>query len=201
MANLSFSLADLFEQTFGYKTSAFNPDFDFLPVAATTSVAGSPYYKQDALGREYFMPVTLMIPSNDGSNNTQLQPYDLPYPIISVSSKKTIIETPLTERRGTVKEVINSMDYEIVIKGFIIGPTGSFPEAEVTKLRDAFEQNTAMSIKCPVTDIFLVRPGRSGSDMVVIKELSFPPVTAIVNVRPYELRLVSDEPFSLIANS
>jgi len=200
MANLSFNLSDLFEQTFGYKTSAFTPVFNTLPFPRTTSVAGSPYYKQDALGREYFMPVTLMIPANT-SDNTQLESYDLPYPIISISSRKTIIETPLTERRGTVKEVINTMDYEIVIKGFIIGTQGSFPEADVTKLRDAFEQNTAMSIKCPVTDIFLVRPGRSGSDMVVIKELRFPPVTAIINVRPYELHLVSDEPFSLVAIS
>ena len=127
--------------------------------------------------------------------------WDLPYPVISISSRKTIIETALTERRGTVKELVNIEDYQIVIKGFIIHPTNEFPENRVTTLRNIFEQNTVLSIKCPLTDIFLLRPDRSGSDQVVIKELKFPAITGIKNVRPYELHLVSDEPFNLLSIS
>jgi len=33
---------------------------------------------------------------------------------------------------------------------------------------------------------------------VVIRELTFPPVTGVKNVRPYELKMVSDEPFNVI---
>ena len=120
------------------------------------------------------------------------------YPVISISSRKTIIETPLTERRGTVKELINMQDYEIVIKGFIIGNSNEFPEAEVGRLRTIYEQNSALSVQCPLTDIFLLRPDRSGSDQVVIRELIFPAVKGVKNIRPYQLRMVSDEPFNLV---
>jgi proteasome lid subunit RPN8/RPN11 len=210
MSVTTFNLADLFEKTFGYKTLAFKPEFKKVQSSRTEQGAqGSPYYAQDALGQEYFMPVTLMYadsashtPGVSGADNQGAQrKWDLPYPVISVTSKKTIIETPLTERRGTVKELINIQDYEIIIKGFMIGKNGEFPENDVTTLRTIYEQNAALSIQSPVTDIFLLRPDRSGSDQVVIKELKFPAVKGNKNVRPYELHMVSDEPFNLISIS
>jgi len=199
MAELSFDLGDLFEQTFGYKTQAFQPQFatvsgDSVLLRVEQGVYGSPYYADDALGTEYFLPVTITY-----NNGTSLQQWNLPYPIISLSSRKTIIETPLTERRGTVKELINIQDYEITIKGFIISATADdFPENDVMTLRSVYEQNIALSIQCPLTDLFLIRPDRSGSDQVVIKELKLPAIAGVKHIRPYELLLVSDEPFNLI---
>ncbi len=201
MAELFFSLPDLFEKTFGYKTNAFDPQFEGVASRKnggrlTQGAQGSPYYANDALGREYFMPVTLVYP--DTGNNGQQQ-FDLPYPVVAIQSRKTVVETPLTERRGTVKELINCTDYEITIKGFMIGIgiNGDFPENQVMQLREVYEQNLALSIQCPLTDIFLLRPDRKGSDQVVLMELDFPPLPGIKNVRPYRLRLVSDEAFSL----
>lgn len=179
------SLSDLFEQAFGYRTTAFNA----IPIRTEAGVHGAPYYATDAHGKEYFLPVTLTSPGRT---------IELPYPVISITSRKTIIETPLTERRGTVKELINIQDYEINIKGFIISDTNDFPETAITLLRDLYEQNTAVSITNPITDIFLLRTDRKGSDQVVIKEIRLPPITGIKNIRPYELVLVSDEPFNLI---
>ena len=124
--------------------------------------------------------------------------WNLPYPVVSISSRKTIVETPLTERRGTVKELINIQDYEITIRGFIIGKPNEFPESDVTLLRTIYEQNTPISIQCPITDIFLVRPERNGSDEVVISDLKFPSIQGVKNVRPYELHLISDEAFNLL---
>jgi hypothetical protein len=216
MAETTFNLGDLFEQTFGYKTQAFDPEF--APVSGDQALtrteqgaSGSPYYSKDIVtGVEYFMPVTLTYPDNTPlsaqdaglvSNSAPggLTTWNLPFPVISISSRKTIIETPLTERRGTVKELINIEDYEITIKGFIISATNDFPESDVMTLRTIYEQNTPLSIKCPLTDIFLIRPDRSGSDQVVIRELKLSPVTGVKNIRPYELSLVSDEAFSLYA--
>ena len=225
MAEISFSIADLFEQTFGYRTQAFDPKFK--PVVGNggaDSLAriefgahGSEYYADDALGREYYMPVKITYDdeSGNGGNTTLtditggnsgvisgggvLKEWYLPYPVISITSRKTIIETPLTERRGTVKELINIQDYEIIIKGFIVSTSNEFPENDATTLRTIYEQNVAISIQCPLTDIFLLRPDRSGSDQVVIRELKFPAITGIKNIRPYELHLVSDEPFNLIS--
>ena len=160
---------------------------------------GSPYYATDGASREYFMPVTLSY--YDQSGGGQLVEWALPYPVIAVSSKKTIVETPLTERRGTVKEYINVQDYEIVVKGFIINEGNEFPEQKVTMLRRIYEQQAPVSVKCPLTDIFLLRPDRSGSDQVVLSELKLPGVTGVKNVWPYELHMISDAPFNLLAIS
>jgi hypothetical protein len=217
MAEIAFDLGQLFETTFGYKTQAFEPEFKeakgVKPPGRTEQGAyGSAYYGRSALGREYYMPVTLTYPDErdipepppglafgTGDNTvTVLKKWDLPNPVIAISSRKVVVETPMTERRGTVKELINIEDYEIVIKGFIIGEANEFPEAEVATLREVYEKNVALSIQCPLTDLFLLRPGRNGSDKVVIKELRLPSITGVKNIRPYELYMVSDEAFSLV---
>jgi Domain of unknown function (DUF6046) len=206
---ISFSLADLFYDTFGYRTRAFDPDFDPVsgiepPNRVDAGQLGSPYYGANALGREVFLPVTFSYPSQTGSG-TGLVTYDGPMQdwvlnccVVSVSGRKTIVETPLTERRGTVKELVSIEDHQIRIKGFLIGAGNDFPEQDVSRLRDLYESNIPVSMKCALTDIFLLRPDRSGSDNVVIRELNFPAVTGVRNVRPFELLCVSDEPFSLV---
>jgi hypothetical protein len=215
MAEISFDLAALFERTFGYKTEAFSPEFgrvqgDNSSFRINQGAHGSSYYAKDSLGVEYYMPVTLVYPDNGQSTEQgvsnpsisgQLKKWDLPYPVISITSRKTIIETPLTERRGTVKELINIQNYEIVVKGFIISNTNEFPENAVTTLRTIYELNIPLSIQCPLTDIFLLRPDRSGSDQVILQEIKFPVISGVKSVRPYELHFVSDEPFNLISIS
>lgn len=213
MSEISISLGDAFAEAFGYRTSAFEPEFTKVPSGSSIdpavprrkeygTAASAPLYGKDIFGREYYLPVTMKYttstPTGVGTDTVDIaESWDLPYPVISVRCKKTIVETPLTERRGTVKELINIMDYDITIRGLIVGKTNEFPEEAVTKLRSLFEQNTAIEMHNGITDIFLMRKDRSGSDMVVIKDLSFPEVKGIKNVRPYELVLVSDEAFSL----
>ena len=204
MAEISFNLADIFERAFGYRTAAFDPEFaeargNNPALRVDQGAHGSAYYAKDSLGTEYYMPVTIAYPDN--AETGALKKWDLPYPVISITSRKTIVETPLTERRGTVKELINIQNYEIVVKGFIIGNTNEFPEDAVTTLRSIYEQNVPLSIQCPLTDIFLLRPDRSGSDQVVLYEIKFPAISGIKNIRPYELHFVSDEPFNLISIS
>jgi hypothetical protein len=145
------------------------------------------------------MPVTLSY-NNGAADSTggPLQHWQLPHPVVSVSSRKLLVETPLTGRSGTVKECIAIHDFEITIKGFLIGGDGAFPERDITALRTIYELNETIGISCALTDIFLLRPGRKGSDQVVIKEMKLPQICGVKNVRPYELLLVSDEPFNLI---
>lgn len=201
--SIDLSLADVFAEAFGYKTNAFKPEFSKLPPQKKIGSKGSDYYSPNFLGQEYYLPVRLMYIESatpgvsPGGDKKTIDIY-LPHPVITVTGRKTIIETPLTERRGTVKEIISLNDYEIIIKGLIIGADNEYPEEEVMKLRDVFEMNVAVSISNPITDIFLMSHATSGSDKVVIKELSFPEVVGKQNVRPYQMTMISDAPFNLI---
>ncbi len=177
---INLSIGDLFEQAFGYNSGAFGRN-------------GAPYYGKDANGMEYYLPVTLQ-----PLTGQQETPVELPHPIVAISCRKTIIETPLTERRGTVKEVVMMQDYEITIKGLIIGENDEYPEAMVQQLRDLFELNSVVLIVSVITDIFLIGNNTSGEATAVIKDISFPEVKGVKNVRPYQITLVSDTPFDLI---
>jgi hypothetical protein len=127
----------------------------------------------------------------------ELNGHSLEYPVISINAGKNIVETTLTERQGTVKELVSSGDWEITIRGLIIGENGGFPEDEMQEMVDLFHVDKAVEIKSALTDLVLIRSDRKGESSVVIKELTFPEVKGIMNVRPYELKLVSDAPFNL----
>ena len=170
--------------------------------------SGSPYYAKDlTIGTEYFMPVTFTYPTGDPgdgligasgeTSSNGVTTWNLPFPIMSIKLKKIIIKTPLTERTGTVKELIQCEDVEIKIRGYLIAATQDYPENLVTTLRDLFEQNVAINIKSPLTDIFLLRPDRSGSDQVVITDLEIVEKKGVKNVVEYRMELLSDAPFSL----
>ena len=211
MAIVDLDLWDLYKKEFGSDPSAFKPQIE--PVMGDTELSrvntgklGSPYYATDAgLGVEYFMPVLLTYPDTSADNSGLLpggtgilMSWNLPFPIVKVGGKKTVIETPLTERRGSVKELVNIQDYKITITGLLIAATNDFPEEQVTALRTLYEQNTPITIKCPLTDIWLMRPDRSGSDQVVILDFDITTKKGVKNVVEYRLELVSDEPFNLI---
>ncbi len=198
MADVNLSL--LFEGAFGYKSSAFEPDFAPVPVMDSAngtgqlrkefgSVAGARMYAPDARGREYFLPVTIGYVDAGGVQRE----WDLPYPVVQVRGQKRIITTELTERSGTVKELINTGDYEIVIRGVIIEPTNELPEQDLIMLRTIYENGQAVVVKNAVTDVFLV----GNEFMAVIRSLTDTPVKGVKNVRAYEMLLTSDAPFNL----
>lgn len=177
----SIDILGLFQQYFGYR-----PAFNFEPAPDRKEYAdlGSPYFKRDATGREYYMPITL------GG-------IELPNAMMRISGQKEILKTPLQGQRGTVKELINIDDYQITIRGLIIGEQPEYPEDMVKQLRKLYERNEAIELRCPISDIFLVTPEREGFDKVVIEAIDFPEVNGTMNVRPYEIRLISDEEFDL----
>ncbi len=222
MAEISYSFAELFQKAFGYKTKAFEPKMTLVagnedkenPQRKTLGAYGSEYYG-NSLGREYFMPVKITyIEERDkgadtalpdqrgtiegGSVMKKIELY-LPFPIVSITGEKKIVQTQMTERVGTVKERIALEDYIITIKGMAISTSNEFPETDVAALRSLYEINAPVSINCPLTDIFLLRHNRTGSDKVVITKLNFPnnKNAGIKHVCPYELTMVSDAPFSL----
>lgn len=183
MSYLEYNLQDLFTKQFGYTPPDYKIDPATVKKKSEAGKYGS-YYDTDTLGRTVFMPVVL------GG-------LKLPYCWISISGQKTIVETPMTERRGTVKEFINTDDYSIKIKGFIIGHDGKFPEKDVEDLKTLYERNEAIEIKCILTDIFLLTPEQGGQDNVVIRTFDLNENPGVEHVRSYEISLTSDQAFEL----
>jgi len=105
----------------------------------------------------------------------------------------------MTEVNGLVSELISIKAYEINIKGFCLDLVGDeYPEKDIISLRNLFECNQPVSIKNVLTDVFLLRPERDGSDWVTIRECDFPFEVGTKSIQAYTIKMLSETPFSLI---
>jgi hypothetical protein len=180
-----FDLGAMFKNAFGYDM----PEEQFQVPAATgrleTARLGTRYYMTDLYGREFFLPVIL-------------EGVLIPFAVVSVTANKTIVSTPMPERGGSVKEMIAIDDYEINIKGLVLNEDGVFPENDIIQLQNLWKENRALIMENALTDIFL----QQGADLpsnVVLKRISWPPIAGVEHVRAFEMDLISDTIFDLIA--
>ncbi len=145
-------------------------------------------------------------PINDGLNHngtngvyymmpTQLNGWQLPLePLIAISASKKIVKTSLAgnTRRGSVKEIINTNDYVITLRGVIINEVSNdYPFDDVERLRELYEVNEAVTIVNALTKILAI-------ENVVITGLKLPEMIGHPNAQAYELDMISDEDFVLI---
>jgi hypothetical protein len=171
----SFDIKKIFRESWGYQPPVF--DVVLQPEQSTTQAN---YFAKGLFGRPYFMPV-------------QLGAVELPNPVIRITNRKTIVETALVGRPGTVKELIGQEDYKINIKGIIIMENNNYPEDEIKKIHKLYQEDKALTINSALTNILL------GEDStVVITDLSWPEMAGVQNVKTYEMNLISDIPFDLI---
>jgi hypothetical protein len=189
MSTINLSIPQLFEAAFGYKSSAFEPKFATLPQGKMYGKQGSLYISTDNRGVEYYLPCEL-----NYYNGSQREDIMLPHPVVSISQGKNIVKTPLTEVNGTVKEMISLKDVDITIRGLLISADRDAPEADMYLLQEIYKSSKETLLRNVLTDIALVDYGYR----VVIEDLSFPEVKGVKNVRPYEMKLVSDSIFNLI---
>lgn len=143
------------------------------------SKKGLPFYSTDTFGRYYFLPVSL------GA-------VELPLPVISVDTRKTIIETHMVNRTGSVKGYINTEDYRIRIKGICHRPDGRWPEEDINLLNELYKVNQSWPIDNALTSVL-------GIEHAVITNLTImePRGKAV----GYTMDLLSDEPFTLLIES
>jgi hypothetical protein len=198
---MKFNVAELLKSAIGYKgipfPGAFFPsvppryiadDYTAEPGSEneqkTHSNLGSLLRKRDAQGKWYFLPVIF---EHKGKE------YEIPNAVISLTGKKTIVETPLTGRKGTVKELISVNDYEISIAGVAID--ADFPETQIAELNELYNINEAVTLKCALTDIFMEE-----EDKVVIKSLDFAEMKGTDTAQLIKISAVTDRSFELIIN-
>lgn len=193
-----FSVKDILLDIVGYKglpypgvwfptvkRSSYNAkDFDYSGDYAdekTYSKLSSVLRKKDAQGRYYFMPVVL---EHDGKE------YEIPNAIISFTGKKSIVETAMVGRKGSVKELINIDDYEISIQG--VASSDDFPEDALTELNELYNINETINLNCALTDIFLTKGAG-----VVIKSVDISAMKGTENFQVFKIDLVTDCSFEL----
>jgi uncharacterized protein DUF6046 len=183
MAN-EFNLKEIFAQQFGYTPQDFKISPKDVLTKKTPGYYGR-YYEEDKQGRDVFMPMTI------GGD------VFLPYIWVSVRGSKTIVETPMTERHGSVKELISINDYEFAVKGLLVGHDGRFPEKEVEELRRLFERNESLTIKCILTDIYLLSTPNQAQDKVVIYDHELFENKGVEHVRGFSFNMKADSIFEL----
>lgn len=170
---LVFDISEELQPLYGLQPSQFDTKSQAL------SKLGSPYWAADAENRWFYMPVML--------GGVQLW-----NPIMRVTARKTIVETQLTERPGSVKEIIHLDDYVINIRGIIKRSDGAWPHDEVTQLKGLWEQNKSVAINSVLTSVLL--KGRDES--VVITNLTMPEKRG-QSIVAYELEMITDTSFDL----
>lgn len=201
MADFNLSVNELFERAFGvrrgkpYDGQQLRKDEQVeieYEDAATASEEGTEFVTvRDQLdarmprGEAIFLPVKigeLLLPNE---------------PTIAFTKRKKIVETALvgSRRRGTVKELISSEDWQITIRGIAINHESKifYPEDQIKALVDLDKEERALDIVCALTSLL-------GIYRVVITQIRFPEMVGIQHAQAYELQCVSDEDFVLELN-
>lgn len=107
--------------------------------------------------------------------------------LVDVSLPRNIVKTQVNGLNGTVKEFVSNGDYEITIRGFLIGSNPyKAPEKEIRKFRKYFTDKTkALSVTGKIFDLL-------GIDKIVVENWTLPQLPTYINIRPFELKCVSD---------
>lgn len=137
------------------------------------------------LGKPYFFTLKLKSDSEEFVFPNE--------PLITISLVKTIVETPTVGpyRKGTVKEFINTEDYNLTIRGVCINTENdeAYPADQVNELNRMFEINKALDVVSnPFLELFGIRK-------IVLKEKYFDEMMGQPNLQKYTITAVSDEPF------
>ncbi|MDR3286874.1 MAG: DUF6046 domain-containing protein [Prevotellaceae bacterium] len=104
-----------------------------------------------------------------------------------ITKANTIVETPVVNRDGTVKEFINAKDYDIVISGDIISDSQYyFPVDEMKTLIGLLSKKTNLNVESSLMYMFDIK-------QMVFKSGTFDQSMAkYVNAMPFSLTFVSD---------
>lgn len=180
-----FDLLDIFKSVWGYAAPPYLYSLQNKNAQRREyNILNEPFYGLNDNGNEVFMPIWL--------EDVYKKKFMLQNTVSSIVSKKTIIETPLVSRQGTVKEEISIDDWEINIKGIIVSPDYDYPDRQVSDLRKIYESGQAYKIINARTSLLL-----DGSERVVFRNLKFPEIKGRKNIQAFECDLVSDIYFSL----
>lgn len=179
-----FNFREIVAKVHDYVGKPFNGLGTERAIDSALSSLSSVYGTSHLLGRNLFFSLVL---KHNGV------PYPFPNePLISLTLVKTIVETPTVGkyRKGTVKEYINTEDYQITIRGVCINKEKAFyPVAQVALLNRMFAINEALDVFAnPFLALF-------GIEKMVLKDIHFDEMMGKPYLQSYTITAVSDQPF------
>lgn len=164
-------------------------DFDGLDSLLAINNGGflpifSPYK-----GADYTRPVRNILVFETNDKSVKIYIYDVK---VDVTFENTIVKTPVTKRRGTIKEYISAKDYTFNLTGSLISDSQyGFPIAELQEIVKLFETEENFS----VSNVFM---NQFNVTKVVLEGATIPQSSAkYVNTIPFTIRLLSDEDYQL----
>ncbi|WP_298307277.1 DUF6046 domain-containing protein [Flavobacterium sp.] len=144
------------------------------------SQKGIAYNKIGSYGQDIWFPIQFW-----KSNNKVIE---LEACTVAVSLNKTIIQTVVSERQGTVQERFNTDDYKFSIKGFLIGKDRFFPEDQIQILKDLWQTTEPVQLHGGYPEVFLDESCR-----VTILNVDFPDAQGkAMWIRPFTMSCISD---------
>jgi hypothetical protein len=203
MAMISKDIQDLYSRQFGKKPvvpELTEPALEVSDVRIeanqrnTVTTTGSSL-TAEFRGQEIWLPVKFFELDTAVFGVSEIL---LPYAVIKISGEKTLIKTPMAEMQGSVLEQYSINDFEINIKGFLLGYDASgkypiWPEDEMRILKELYFQNTSVKLDNAKTNVLIGQESR-----VVIRSIDFPEVEGgRKNFIPFTMRLESDTIFTL----
>jgi len=111
--------------------------------------------------------------------------------VITVTGEKNIIDTPVSGRKGAVREYVNQLDYNISIEGKVTELFNVFPADQLENWRRIWESPESI----PVISRFLNEVWDITN--IVIRRFSVTPVVGSRNEVNIRIQAVSDEPFDV----
>jgi hypothetical protein len=162
------------------------PNVKLLDSEDTINHASTPSGVLSVLGTPIFSQITFRQNNKDAG-------FTLPdCPLIEISTSKTIIETPIQGRNGTVKEYISANDYTITIRGILINnESDKYPFDLVDDLHKIYKLNTALMVTNTILNMLDI-------NQVVMKELKFMESEGYSHIQPFNIECVSDETLELM---
>lgn len=194
----AFDLHKLYKDVFGRNPYYIEPkgsnepdteDVKFSEIPQNPHPRGKIHYTQSgnvslnkigAYGQDIWFPVKFV--------NADIGEIEIENCTTAVNLSKTIIRTPVSERKGSVKECFNIDDYKFTIRGFLIGKGRKFPDEDIDKLRRLLESTQPVELHGGYPELFLDKSCR-----VAVETLEFPETQGQAHwIRPFTLTCETD---------
>lgn len=141
-----------------------------------------------ALAQFGFLTKNFVNPYADTRVQETIEGLALDVALISVSQQKNIVMTAVQGKPGTVKEFTSMGDYQINVKGALVGDGQyDYPEDRVRQLVRLLEVPDSLEVASQYLQIFNVQD-------VVVESYDFPQREGFQNVQLVDINMVSDRP-------